>query len=434
MPNHTTFTRRQFLKSSAAAMAVTHSIRSSPLGANDEIRLALIGCSEQGVYDLQECLKSPNTRTVALCDVDQNQIKEAVKRLGGSLDTYGDFRQIVDRKDIDAVIIATPDHWHAIPALQVMQSGKDLYLEKPIGHTIHEGQLMVKAAKRHNRVVSVGLQQRSGALFLKAMEVIRSGQLGKIPLVHCFNAWNDKLNYKAGYRQLKNKPDSTPPTGVDYDFWLGPAPKRPFNRDRYNGTYLYYWDYSGGMTITWGVHLIDSVMQFMNVEAPLSVTASGGKYVFDDTRDTPDTVEQVFDFPGFMLTYSCRHANAFPSGSRRKDHGIQFFGTEGTMLLDRSGYQIITEGKKSETVNSPEGLDAGGGAHQRDFIESMRSRKQPNCTIIEGHRSTTACHLANIAYRTGRKLRWDANKEQIIGDVEASRLMTKKYRAPWSLG
>ncbi len=424
------FTRRQFLKTSAAGLALA---KPSVIGANETIRLALIGCSDQGALDLQECLKAPKTKAVALCDVDQTQLNKAAQRFGGALDLTGDFRRILDRKDVDAVIIATPDHWHAIPALQTLQSGKDLFLEKPIGHTIREGQLLVSAARDPGRVVSVGLQQRSGSLFVQAMAVIRSGQLGKIPLIHCWNAWNDKVNYKAGYRQLKKAKNSPPPAGVDYDFWLGPAPKREFNQDRYNGTYLYYWDYSGGMTITWGVHLIDTVMQFMNVTAPLSVTASGGKYVFDDDRDTPDTVEQVFDFPGFTLTYSCRHANAFPSGSPASDHGIRFFGTEGTLLLNRSGYQIITEGKKPQTINSPAGLEAGWGVHQRNFIECLISRRAPNCTMLEGHHSTTACQLANIAYRTGRKIRWDSDKEQIPGDVEAARLMTKKYRAPWSL-
>lgn len=433
MSTRSILARRQFLKSSAATIAAAHGVKSSPLGANETIRLALIGCSGQGVLDLRECLKAPNTRAVALCDVDQTQLGKAARRIGGDVDTTGDFRRILDRKDVDAVIVATPDHWHAIPALQAMRAGKDMYLEKPIGHTIREGQLLVKTAAETGRIVSVGLQQRTGALFLDAMEVIQSGRLGKISLVHCWNAWNDKQHYTAGYRQLKKARNGPPPAGVDYDFWLGPAPKREFNADRYNGTYLYYWDYSGGMTITWGVHLIDSVIHLLKTPPPRSVTASGGKYIFDDDRDTPDTVEQVFDFPGFTLTYSCRHANAFPSGSKPSDHGIQFFGTEGTMLLNRDGYQIVTESKKQEIIQSPAGLDAGWGTHQRNFIECLRSRKTPNCTMEEGHRSTTACQLANIAYRTGRKIRWDAAKEQIIGDPEAARMMTKKYRPPWSL-
>jgi predicted dehydrogenase len=423
-------TRRTFVKHSVAGFAMA---APAVLGANNTIRLALIGCSGQGVYDLRDCLKAPDTKAVALCDVDQTQLSKAKQRIGGEVNTTGDFRRILDRQDVDAVIIATPDHWHAIPALQALQAGKDLYLEKPIGHTVREGQLLVRAVAESNRIASVGLQQRTGTLFLSAREIIQSGQLGKVALVHCWNAWNDQANFEGGYRQLKKVTDGPPPAGVDYDFWLGPAPKRTFNANRYNGTYLYYWDYSGGMTITWGVHLIDSALHLLNVEAPLSVTATGGKYVFADDRDTPDTVEQIFEFPGFILTYSCRHANAFPSGSAASDHGIQFFGTKGTLLLNREGYQIITEGKKPETIKSPTGLDAGWGTHQRNFIECLRTRKPPNCTMLEGHRATTACQLANIAYRTGRKIRWDAAKEQITGDAEAARLMTKKYRAPWVL-
>ncbi len=434
-----TTTRRNFVKQSVAGLTLaTSKVPGKVLGANNTIRLALIGCSGQGVGDLRDCLKAPNTKAVALCDVDQSQLNKAAQRFDGAIETTGDFRRILDRKDIDAVIIATPDHWHAIPAIQTLQAGKDLYLEKPIGHTIREGQLLVKAAAESSRIVSVGLQQRTGTLFLKAREIIQSGQLGKVSSVHCWNAWNDQANFEGSYRQLKKVSSNganggPPPAGVDYDFWLGPAPRREFNANRYNGTYLYYWDYSGGMTITWGVHLIDSAMHLMNAAAPLSVTATGGKYVMADDRDTPDTVEQVFEFPNFILTYSCRHANAFTSGSPASDHGLQFFGTQATMLLNRDGYQIIAEGKKPETIKSAAGLDAGWGTHQRNFIECLRTRTPPNCTMLEGHRATTACQLANIAYRTQRKVRWDATKEQIIGDAAASRMMTKQYRAPWTL-
>jgi predicted dehydrogenase len=429
-PMTTTMTRRGFVKGSVAGLSLA---APKVLGANNTIRLALIGCSSQGNGDLRDCLKLPDTQAVAVCDVDPARLAKAVKRQSGRVDAVADFRRILDRKDVDAVIIATPDHWHAIPAIQALQAGKDLYLEKPIGHTIREGQLLVRAVAESGRIASVGLQQRTGTLFLKVREIIQSGQLGKVSQVHCWNAWNDRANFEGGERQLKNIADGPPPPGVDYDFWLGPAPKRPFNANRYNGTYLYYWDYSGGMTITWGVHLIDSAMHLMNAEAPLSVTAAGGRFALADDRDTPDTVEQVFEFPGFILTYTCRHANAFTSGGAASDHGMQFFGTAGTLLLNRNGYQIITEGKKPETIRSEAGLDAGWVTHQRNFIECLRARRQPNCTMLEGHRATTACQLANIAYRTGRKIRWDAVKEQILGDRDAARLMTKVYRAPWGL-
>jgi predicted dehydrogenase len=428
-----TFTRRTFLQTSTTAALASSLASGSP---NDTIRLALIGCSGQGVYNLRECLKAPNTKAVAVCDVDQAQLAKAVKRLaeqGQVVDGVKDFRHVLDRKDVDAVIIATPDHWHAIPAVQTMRAGKDLYLEKPIGHTIHEGQVMVKVAQETRRIVSVGLQQRSGTLFLKALEMVQAGQLGKVSLVHCWNAWNDKVKYNAGYRQLKNKPDTPVPDGVDYDFWLGPAPLRPFNQDHYNGTYLYFWDYSGGMTITWGVHLIDSALHVMKATAPSAVSAAGGKFVLNDNRDTPDTTEQTFEFPNFTLTYSCRHANAFPSGSPKTDHGIQFFGTEGTLLVNRSGLQLVSEQKAAEVITLKDGLHDGGGHHQRNFIECLRTRQPPNCDLLTGHRATTACQLANIAYRTGRKIRWDAAREVILGDVEATKLMRKKYRAPWTL-
>ena len=414
----------------AAAPAVSSSVPQ----ANDTVRLALIGCGPQGVNDLMECLKAPKTAAVALCDVDPARLRGALKRSGGKADTCSDFRRIIERQDIDAVIVATPDHWHAIPALQAMRSGKDVYLEKPVTHTIEEGQLLVATARQFQRVVQVGLQQRSGTLFQQAVKLVRSGKIGKVTVAHCFNAWNVMRRDGTGRSlPLANAPDSEPPVGVDYDMWLGPAPERPFNPNRFHWNYIYYWDYCGGMLLTWGVHLVDIVLLAMEVKGPEAVTVSGGNYVVEDSRETPDTAEAIFDFPRFTLTYSCRHANRFPMGSRRLDHGIQFLGSQATLLVDRRGYQIVPEGEKPEPVVSPEGLDAGNGDHQREFVECVRSRKTPVCDMLEGHRSTATMQLANISYRTGRKIHWNVEKEQIVNDPAAARFIAKQYRAPWSL-
>lgn len=439
MEQHNRPSRREFFRKSVAGSvagiaAAGPAVSSTVLQANDTVRLGLIGCGPQGTNDLLQCLKAPKTAAVALCDVDPARLRGALKKSGGKADTYSDYRRIIERDDIDAVIVGTPDHWHAIPALQAMRAGKDVYLEKPIAHTIEEGQLLVTAARQHKRIVQVGLQQRSGAIFQEAVKIVRSGKIGKVTVARCLNAWNVIAGARSGRSlPIGNPPDSEAPEGVDYDMWLGPAPRRPFNPNRFHWNYIYYWDYSGGMLLTWGVHLVDIVLLAMDVKGPEAATVSGGKYVVEDSRDTPDTAEVLFDFPRFTLTYSCRHANQFPMGSPQAGHAIQFLGTDATLLLDRGGYRIIPEGEKAEPVKSPEGLSGGNGPHQREFIECVRSRKTPSCDILEGHRSTLTMQLANISYRTGRKIHWDPEKEQIVNDPGAAGFLTKQYRSPWSL-
>jgi predicted dehydrogenase len=428
-------TRREFI--------VAGSLAAAPLGANDSIRVGLIGCGGRGRSNLKMFQKDPSCRIAAICDVDQERLGETLRTLASGVATYQDYRRLLDRQDIDAVIVATPDHWHAIPALQAIRSGKDVYLEKPVGHTVEEGARLVAEAERSNRILEVGLQQRSGTLFAEAAQVIREGGLGKISLVHCLNGWNQSESGLLDYTirrpsnsrsaGLGHPPDGDPPAGVDYDFWLGPAPKRRFNPNRFHWNYLYFWDYSGGMVVTWGVHMLDSVRHLVGLGWPRAVTASGGRYVLDDMRETPDTLIAVFDYPNLTVTCTVQHANAFPWGNPRVDHGIQILGTKGTMLLTRAGYQILPEGNQAAVRQSEARLDAGDGPHQMRFLESMRSRKPPVCGIREAHISTASLQLANISYRTGRKIVWDEARQRISGDADAERYLTKEYRKPWSL-
>jgi predicted dehydrogenase len=427
--------RRQFIASGALAAAA--------LGANDSIRLGLIGCGGRGRSLLEMFQKDPSCRFVALCDVDRGRLDETRASLPSSPETYSDFRRLLERKDIDAVVIATPDHWHVIPALQAMRSGKDVYLEKPLGHTVEEGAVLTAEAGRTSRIIEVGLQQRSGTLFADAARLIQNGTLGRISLVHCLNVWNQSESGKLDYTILRparsrshglgRPPDTDPPPGVDYDFWLGPAPKRPFNPNRFHWNYLYFWDYSGGMTITWGIHMLDSVRQLLSLSWPKAVSASGGRYVLDDMRETPDTLISVFEYPKLTVTCSVQHANAFPWGNPRMDHGVQILGTRGTMLLTREGYRILPEGENTKVIESAAGLDAGDGVHQRRFLESVRTRRPPVCGVREAHISSASLQLANISYRTGRKIFWDEARQEIAGDIEASRYLRKDYRKPWSL-
>ncbi len=418
-------------------------LAAAALGANNQIRVALIGCGGRGRSNLELFQTDPSCRIVAICDVDRGRAAETRASLAPPPDIYSDFRRLLERKDIDAVIVATPDHWHAIPALQAMRAGKDVYLEKPVGHTVEEGVALMAEAGRSGRVLEVGLQQRSGTLFADAARVIREGALGKISLVHCLNVWNQSESGNLDYTILRpahsrshglgHPPDGDPPPGVDYDFWLGPAPKRRFNPNRFHWNYLYFWDYSGGMVITWGVHMLDSVRHLLGLGWPRAVSASGGRYVLDDMRETPDTLAVAFDYPNLTVTCSVQHANAFSWGNPKADHGIQILGTKGTMLLTRDGYRILPEGESTNVIQSAAGLDAGDGAHQRRFLESVRSRQAPACGIREGHISTASLQLANIAYRTGRKIFWDAGRQEIAGDPGAARYLRKEYRQPWSL-
>lgn len=423
--------RRAFLMSAPALL--------SGQARNDTIRIAVIGCGGRGTWNAKQVLSARNTEVIAVCDIDPARLKRFEERVPGKREVYSDFRRMLDRKDIDAVIVATPDHWHVIQALWALRAGKDVYMEKPVGHTIEEGRVLTQQEKKYGRILEIGLQQRSGSVFQEAREIVRSGKIGKVTHVHCINAWNVTFNREGSRgKTIGFPPDSDPPPGVDYDMWLGPAPKRSFNVNHFHWNYVYFWDYSGGMVLGWGVHLIDAAMWIMNAKGPTLASMAAGKYVFDDMRDTPDTAEATWAFPEFVLSYSCRHGSAFPSGGRRVDHGIQFLGTQATLLLDRTGYQIIPEREKAEPVVSPpagnQGVTIQGETiHHHSFIESVRTRKPPVCSALEGYRSTAVVHLANIAYRTRSSVRWDPEAERVIDNPPAAALVAKKYRAPWSL-
>ena len=344
-------------------------------------------------------------------------------RFDGRPAPYRDFRRLLERKDIDAVIVAAPDHWHALPTILACEAGKDVYVEKPAATTVVEGRAMVTAARRFGRVVQVGTQQRGGAHFRRAVEIVRSGAIGTVSLCR---AWNCSNELPDG---IGNPPDGDPPPELDYDMWLGPAPRRPYNPNRCHYRFRHFWDYAGGKITDWGTHLIDVVHWAMGVTAPLAVAASGGKYVLTDNRETPDTMEAIYDYPGFTLVYSLREAN----GRKLDGHGygMQFHGTKGTLFVDRGGFEVFPEGDRMEPIKS--GGSQQNQPHVREFLDCIRSRARPSSDIEVGHRSTSAPLLGNIALRVGRKIRWDAENERILDDEEANRLLGRPYRAPWHL-
>jgi len=298
-----------------------------------------------------------------------------------------------------------------------------VYVEKPVATTVAEGRAMVDAARRYGRVVQVGMQQRSGAHFQRAVEIVRSGALGTITLCRTWNVGNETPD------GIDNPPDCDPPSELDYDMWLGPAPKRPYNPNRSHYSFRYFWDYAGGKITDWGTHLIDIIHWATGADAPLAVAASGGKYAVKDNRETPDTMEAVYDYPGFTLVYSYRGCNGRPLDGR--GYGMQFHGTNGTLFVDREGFEVVPEEGRMEAVSS--GGSEQHEPHVRNFLDCVKSRARPISDIEIAHRSTTAPHLGNIALLTGRKIHWDRDQEQILDDPAANRLLSRPYRAPWHL-
>ncbi len=432
-------TRRSFIaKTTASAVAWPllgglvldrGSARAQSAGANERVRVGLIGCGGMGKGDLSTFFLNAEVDCPIVCDVDDKMLGQAVevvdKQRGKKPDTVKDFRRVLDRKDVDVVLVATPDHWHALPTVMACQAGKDVYCEKPLATTIAEGRAMLTASQKHNRVVQMGTQWRSGKHWAEAVEFIRSGKLGKVGTVRGW-AYHDWLG------DVGNPPDGQPPAGVDYDMWLGPAPKRAFNPNRFHFNFRWFWDYAGGLMTDWGVHLINIMLWAMGPEAPKSVMSSGGKFVLDDNSETPDTQIAVYEFPTYTLIWE--HKVGVSLGLNGRPWGISFTGREGSLIITDSGYEVTGEPKRKslETRKYPGSGDARP-AHVRNFLDCVKSRQEPVENLKLGHHVSSVAHLGNVALRCGRKIQWDAEKERIIGDAEANKLISVGYRAPWQL-
>lgn len=434
-------TRRGFLETATTAAAIgsgvlpVFGVARAAVSANETVRLGVIGCGKRGRYLIERFKEVPDAPIVSVCDVHQTNLARAREAAGGEkVKATGDFRKLLEDQEIDAVIVATPVHWHALQTIMTCAAGKDLYLEKPLGTSIGEGRAAVEAAKRFDRIVQIGTQQKSWDIYEKAVEAIRSGRLGDISHVEVF----DNENNFPGYG---SPPDSNPPSELDWEMWLGPAPLHAFNPNRLDH-YYWYLDYGGGWVLDWAVHHYDIVQWAMDVKAPISAMAAGGKLSLeDDDREWPDTLSGVVEYGpgpvakrGFLMQYTTRSGGKGPGRS----HGKAFYGTDGSMLLDRSGFTITGElrnGKKVVMDETVTGIseDAAVVQHARNFIECVKSRKQPFADIQGGHDSTNPGHLLNISWRLGRKIHWDAKAEEVIDDPQANALVTRAYRAPWSL-
>ncbi len=434
-------TRRLFV---GAAVTTAASYR-RVLGANDRVSIGLIGYGLIGAFHVETFKKLPDVEMAAVCDVYQPRVEAGVAACGGRAKAFSDFRKMLEEKNLHGVIVATPDHWHAPVSMLACAAGKDVYVEKPMTLFVREGRWMVDAARRYKRIVQVGTQQRSGKHFQEARRLVQSGYLGKVHAVRIASARNVMPGFGA-------PADANPPSGLDYEMWLGPAPKRPFNLHRSLYHFRWFQDYSGGQMTNLGAHNLDIVHWNLNAKGPKIVAGVGGRRLLtEDNGDTPDIQDAIFDYGDFTVSINIREACA---GFREP---FEFCGTKGSMTISRGGFDIKPEmqahpanlipnwstppghpersDKKPTPMIEPKKVPGSSSEqtdlHARNFVDCIKSRDVPIADVEDGHRVSTACHLANISTKLGRSIRWDAEKEQIIGDREASALLERPYRKPW---
>ncbi len=430
--------RRIFLRNAAltsGALVTSNLFASSKIFNTDTLRVATIGVNGMGWANTLGALSVKNVEVVALCDIDENVLNKRkaellIKQPGVTkVDTYSDYRKILDRKDIDIVIVGTPDHWHALQMINACAAGKHVYVEKPAGNSIGECNTMIAAKNRYNRIVQVGQWQRSQKHFTDALEVVHSGQLGNIRTtkVWCYQGW---------MRPQPVVANSAPPAGVDYTTWLGPAPTREFNASRFHFHFRWFWDYAGGLMTDWGVHLLDYAIQGMKAGNPKSVSALGGKFAYPElAEETPDTLTTLYEFDNFNLVWDS--AMGIDNGSYGRDHGIAFIGNNGTLILDRGGWEVIEERQAKNKVAIPlhKKEDNGVNLHWLNFTDAIRNNTPGSlhCPIEEGAHIATVAQMGNIAYRSGQKVNWDANKNMFTDDAINKEYFTKAYHNGYSI-
>ncbi|MBN2293492.1 MAG: Gfo/Idh/MocA family oxidoreductase [Pirellulales bacterium] len=430
-------TRRAFNKTTVAAtLAMTAASSSRVYGANERIRVGCIGVANRGQQVMDGFLSHKDMQIVALCDVRKSTLDLANKKLDGKADTCGDFRKLIDRKDLDAVMIATPDHWHAIQCITACDAGKDVYVEKPLSATIREGRRMVEAARRNKRVVQVGTQRRSSEIYQHAADFLSDGKLGQITVARAYRLSN---MYPDGIGRSK---PSAPPADLDWDMWLGPRPQREY-QDNIAPYKFRWWHLYSSQMGNWGVHYFDAIRWLTGDLAPSSVCAMGGRFVVDDDRTIPDTVEATFEMPrgGLVIfgQYEGSGNKAFPSGE------IELRGTQGTFYINTKEYSVEPESggqfqdrkPRMKAVKYNSGGKANAGmtvAHTRNFLDCVKSREKPVADIEIGHRSTSFSLMANISLAVGKRLNWDAKAEQFTNCDEANSMLHYEYRKPWKLG
>jgi predicted dehydrogenase len=397
----------------------------TPVPASEKIVLGFVGTGGMGTGLINTFKNFPDVEIAAVCDVYEPHLRRAQSAAGGAPEAVHDFRRVLDRKDVDAVVIATPDHWHGITTILACQAGKDVYCEKPLAHRIQEGRAMVSAAEKSRLVTQMGNLIHAGENYHRVVEIVRSGVLGKISKVRVWLA--------ADRSGLGRPADAPAPEGCDYDFWLGPAPKRAFNPNRFTFNWRYFWDYGGGILTDFCCHIVDLVHWAMDVEAPLSVSATGGRYALADNAEVPDTLDVTYEYQKgdqkFLMVWS--HTDANTHGLESQGLGIMFQGTLATLVADYNSYHILPEhGRK---IDLPKPSLPRSVGHHREWLDAIKTRARCSCHFGYGHRLTTVGNLGNISLWSGEKLRWDPATERIVNHTDVNQYLTKEYRKPWTI-
>jgi predicted dehydrogenase len=440
------FTRRDFTRAAGIATALSYS---RIQGANDKVRMGYIGLGNRGDQVHDGFLEHGDQQTVAVCDLRDDNLDVAVRKSRGNPTRYKDYKKLLEDKNVDAVMIATPDHWHALMFTDACNAGKDVYVEKPLSLTVVEGRKMVDTANRTDRVVQVGIQRRSAKFLGEAAEFVQSGGIGQVTVAKGYHVYNEWPN------GIGNFPDAAPPSEAEWDQWLGPAPKVPYNKNRTYYNFRWFYNYSGGQVTNFGVHYMDMLRWCLGQDAPRAVTVMGGKYAIKDAREIPDTLEALWQFDGpTLMVFSQYNANA--AGGNMQSSDMELRGTKGTMYIHSNRWEVVPE--KITEVNLParnpvdrsiekaypaskhtviEPRTAKGSIdtafHARNFLDCVKSRAKCNCDVLTGHLSTSATLIANIAYKNKSYLEWDAKAEKFPGNAAANKMLSYQYRAPYKL-
>lgn len=433
--------RRKFIRQSATLLAGSAVLQNwnQPLFARSspasQLNIAVIGAKGMGWSNTRAAMKIPGVNLLAICDVDQSVITDKMaelQKLGfntSNISTGGDYRRLLDNKDIDIIIVGTPDHWHALQTIHALEAGKHVYVEKPVGNSIGECAAMVAAQQRYGKLVQAGQWQRSQQHFKDAVEFVHSGQLGMIRTVKvwCYQGW---------MRPQPVVPDSAPPAGVDYKTWLGPAPLRPFNTSRFHFHFRWFWDYAGGLMTDWGVHLLDYALLGMKAEVPKTIAALGGRFAYPELyEETPDTLTTLYEFDGFNMVWDS--AMGIDNGSYDRNHGIAFIGNNGTLVLDRGGWEVLEEKQSKNKVLKPlvKSSDNGLEKHWVNFTDAIRNNQPArlHCPLAAAAHVANVAQMGNIAYRSGQKLSWDKEKSRFTQKEINRQYLVKEYHNGYKL-
>ncbi|MBI4558364.1 MAG: Gfo/Idh/MocA family oxidoreductase [Candidatus Hydrogenedentes bacterium] len=410
------------------------------VGANERVLTGHIGTGGMGKRNLQFCILREDIQPIAVCDLleqHRNQAVDIVTNKYPKPSTHVYFEEIIENKDVDAVVVVTPDHWHTIPSMMAADAKKDVWCEKPLSTTIGEGRALIEAVRRNNVVLQCGNFQRSGTHFQEVKDMVSGGYIGKVARVETWIHDGEKIG------GIGSPPDGNPPEGLDWDRYLGWTPKVPFNPNRFLYNFRWFLEYSGGKVTDWGAHLMDIVLWAMGEEKkPKSVSTQGGKYILTDNRTTPDTLEVLYAFDDYVLSFSNRVYNGYVPHERHNRYGMLFYGTLGTLYADRMGYEVTPSkangaGCAPKKVEGVKEMDMNQ-AHWQNFVDCVKSRKDPISFVESAHNTATVCHLGTTSYKVGSKLTWDAEQERFVGEPKnlvkkANKWAFRPYQNGWML-